>query len=124
MKDLPPDYRKPNQVWAEVEMPDVADWQTEANSRAARYKNSNPETGAVKGEINPSTAAITDEIPVGGYYRFKTNPNMTGNWMIGGSMKVNRVLSPEEVQAINEAAGVADLPPFSPLDLLEYYNKK
>lgn len=124
MKNMPPDYRKPNQVWAEVEMPDVVDWQSEANRRAALYKNSNPETGAVAGEINPATAAITDAIPEGGYYRFKTNPNMTGNWMIGGSMKVNRVLSPEEVMAINEKAGVADLPPFSPLDLLKYYGNK
>ena len=40
---------------------------------------------------------------------------MTGDWLIGGSMKVNRVLTPEEVMAINEAKGVADLPRFEPL---------
>jgi hypothetical protein len=42
---------------------------------------------------------------------------MTGNWLIGGSMKVNRVLDDKEVRSINKAAGVADLPrakPFSP----------
>jgi len=35
---------------------------------------------------------------------------MTGEWLIGGNMKVNRVLTDDEVRAINEAAGVADLP--------------
>jgi hypothetical protein len=41
---------------------------------------------------------------------------MTGNWLIGGAMKVNRVLDDKEVKAINKAAGVSDLPraqPFS-----------
>lgn len=105
-----PDYRPQNQVWAEIEMPADVDWQTEALRRAERNK---------AGNIIPRTAHITDQIPEGGHYRYKTNPNMTGDWMIGGSMKVNRVLSPEEVQKINEAAGVADLPPFSPLDFLK-----
>jgi hypothetical protein len=35
---------------------------------------------------------------------------MTGEWLIGGNMKVNRVLTDDEVRAINEAAGVSDLP--------------
>jgi hypothetical protein len=55
-------------------------------------------------------AHITDQVPLGGFYRYKTNPNMTGNWLIGGNMKVNRVLPDEEVKAINDAAGTADLP--------------
>jgi hypothetical protein len=55
-------------------------------------------------------AHITDQVPFGGFYRYKTNPNMTGNWLIGGNMKVNRVLPDEEVKAINDAAGTADLP--------------
>lgn len=101
-----PDYRPPNQVWAEVEMPNDVDWQTIAAQRAERNK---------MGEIIPRTAHITDQLPEGGHYRYKTNPNMTGDWMIGGSMKVNRVLSPEEVMSINEAAGVSDLPPWTPL---------
>lgn len=88
-----PDYRPDDQVWAEVEMADDHDWQSEANRRGTGVK-----------------AAITDQVPLRGHYRFKTNPNMTGNWLIGGHMKVNRVLSDEDVAAINEAAGVADLP--------------
>ena len=97
----PPDYRPADQVWAEVEMPDDVDWQSVANSRGQRTK---------AGTIDPKTAHITDQVPAGGHYRYKTNPNMTGNWMIGGSMRVNRILSDDEVKSINDAAGAADLP--------------
>lgn len=88
-----PDYRPDNHIWAEVEMAADKDWQSVANSRGKGVK-----------------AHITDQVPYGGFYRYKTNPNMTGNWLIGGNMKVNRVLSDEEVKAINDAAGTADLP--------------
>ena len=102
-----PDYRRPGEVWAEVEMPADVNWQDIANQRAKLNK---------AGKIIPSTAHITDEIPLGGHYRYKTSPNMEGNWLIGGEMKVNRILTDEEVQAINEAAGRADLPRFVPFD--------
>jgi hypothetical protein len=101
-----PDFRRPEEVWAEVEMPNDIDWQTIANQRAELNK---------AGKIIPRTAHITDELPLGGHYRYKTSPNMEGNWLIGGDMKVNRILTDEEVQAINEAAGKADLPRFTPL---------
>jgi hypothetical protein len=39
---------------------------------------------------------------------------MTGNWLIGGSMKVNRVLTDKEVERINKAAGLEDLPRDTP----------
>jgi hypothetical protein len=102
-----PDFRRPDEVWAEVEMPADVDWQTIANQRARLNK---------AGEPIASTAHITDTIPEGGHYRYKTSPNMQGNWLIGGNMKVNKVLTDEEVQAINEAAGVADLPRFTKFD--------
>ncbi len=88
-----PDYRPDDQVWAEVEMAADHDWQSEADSRGKGVK-----------------AHITDQVPLKGFYRYKTNPNMTGNWLIGGHMKVNRVLSDDEVKSINDAAGTADLP--------------
>ena len=100
-----PDFRRPDEVWAEVEMPADVDWQQIANQRARLNK---------AGQPIASTAHITDAIPEGGFYRYKTSPNMQGNWLIGGGMKVNKVLTDEEVQAINEAAGVADLPRFTP----------
>jgi hypothetical protein len=82
-------------------MADDVDWQKVANERARITK---------KGTPDPKTAHITDQVPFGGYYRYKTNPNMTGEWLIGGDMRVNRILTDDEVKAINDAAGVSDLP--------------
>ena len=102
-----PNIREDNQVWAEIEMPADVDWQAVANARAKITK---------KGTPDPKTAHITDQLPSGGHYRYKTNSNMTGNWLISGEMKVNRVLDRSEVNAINEAAGVKDLPTLSELN--------
>lgn len=105
-----PDRRPKNQVWAEVEMPNDVDWQSEANRRGTNKQ----------GKLIPVKAHITDQIPLGGHYRYKTNPNMTGNWLIGGAMKVNRVLPDEEVQKINKKAKVSDLPRSEPIKLKDY----
>ena len=96
-----PAFRKPDQVWAEVEVAADVDWQDRANKAAVKNKD---------GSIRVQTAHITDRIPKGGFYRYKTNPNMEGNWIISGDLKVNRVLSNEEVDQINRQAGVSDLP--------------
>lgn len=98
---LPPDYRPDEHVWAEVEIPADVDWQKVALERARKSKS---------GKIVANTAHITDQLPKGGHYSYKTNPNMTGEWLISGSMKVNRILSDEEVEEINKKHGVADLP--------------
>ena len=105
---MPPNIREENQVWAEVEMLDEFDWQSVANERARIKKDGTPDV---------KTAHITDQVPYGGFYRYKTNPNMTGNWLIGGELKVNKVLSSKEVKKINDKAGVADLPKLSDLGL-------
>jgi hypothetical protein len=99
-----PDRRPANHAWAEVEMPNDVDWQAEANKRGTN----------AQGRVVPVKAHITDQIPKGGHYRYKTNPNMTGNWLIGGSMKVNKVLTDAEVARINKAAGISDLPRAEP----------
>ena len=103
-KLIAPDTRPHNHAWAEVEMPNDVDWQTEANKRGMNKK----------GELISKHAHITDQVPKGGHYRYKTNPNMTGNWLIGGAMKVNRILSDAEVKKINDRHGVADLPRAEP----------
>jgi hypothetical protein len=100
-KGKKPNVREDNQVWAEVEMGADVPWQEEAMKRAQKTK---------AGKINPRTAHITDQVPFGGHYRYKTNSNMTGNWIIGGEMKVNRILGDDEVKALNSANNVADLP--------------
>ena len=104
--------RGDDQVWAEVEMPADVDWQAIADSRAVMKKDGTP---------NVKTAHITDELPEGGYYRYKTNPNMQGNWLISGDMKVNRILDRDEVKRINAEAGVEDLP--TEAELKEYLGK-
>lgn len=109
-----PDLRSTNHVWAEVEMPADVDWQAVANERGINKS----------GKLIAKEAHITDQIPEDGFYRYKTNSNMTGNWMIGGSMKVNRVLSDEEVKQINDAAGAADLPRAEPFDYEGYGFRK
>jgi hypothetical protein len=106
-----PDIRNSNQVWAEVEMAADVDWQQEALNQAERTK---------AGKIKINTADITDRIPEDGYYKYKTNPQMTGSWIIGGSMKVNRILSDAEVAEINQGFGVKDLARTKPLDLAKY----
>lgn len=105
-----PRLRSPNHLWAEVSLPDDVNWQEEATKRGINKK----------GKVIAKNAHITDQIPKGGNYRYKTNPNMTGNWLISGSMKVNRVLPDEEVERINKEAGVKDLPRENPMDLKKF----
>lgn len=108
-----PNVRRDDQVWAEVELPADVDWQQEALRRANVKKN---------GEIEVGSAHITDRVPHGGSYRYKTNTNMTGEWLIGGELKINRVLDDAEVKSINDAAGVEDLPRYS--DFMDQYASK
>lgn len=96
-----PQYRPANQVWAEVEMPNDVDWQAEALKRSERTK---------AGTVNVQSAEIKDQVPYGGFYKYKTNPNMSGQWMISGNVKVNRGLSNDEVKQVGEQTGIPDLP--------------
>ena len=112
-----PNIREDNQVWAEVEVADDFDWQSVANSRAGVVKS-----GPRKGKLKVNEAHITDELPFEGHYRYKTNPNMTGNWLISGEVKINKVLDDVEVKKINDVAGVSDLPKLS--ELLEQSKPK
>lgn len=105
-----PTARPADQVWAEIEMSADVDWQAEADRRGTN----------ARGQLIAKNAEIKDGVPRDGYYRYKTNPNMTGNWLIGGSIKVTRILSDDKVKAINDAAGVADLPRNEPLDLARF----
>ena len=82
-------------VWAEVEYAADVDYQQEANE-AGINKNGNYE----------HAKAGLKHLPTNGYYRYRTNPNPeTDPWIITGAMKVNRVLTNEEVDEIVRAAG-------------------
>ena len=84
--DKYPSYRPAKQVWCECEVHTEVDYAT----KAGRYG--------------------LKTIPVNGGYWFKTNRNMYGEWYISGEIKVNRILTDDEVYAINEMYGVHDLP--------------
>ena len=82
-------------VWAEVEYAADKDWQSDADA-----------TGINKaGNFEHSLVALP-HIPTDGYYSYRTNPNpATDPWIITGAMKVNRVLTDEEVDNLVRAAG-------------------
>lgn len=82
-------------VWAECEIAADVDYQEEAMSYG--YTES--------GKFRHSYAGLP-RLPKDGFYRYRTNPDpKTEEWMITGAMKVNRLLSDEEVNQILEAQG-------------------
>lgn len=92
VKDLfPADF-----VWAECEYAMDVDYQEEAMSYG--YTEN--------GKFRHSYAGLP-KLPQDGYYRYRTNPNPdTVPWVITGAMKVNRILTDAETDAICRQAGV------------------
>ena len=95
--------RDEDTVWAEIELPNDVDWQSVANANARIKNDGTPEA---------KTAHITDQIPEGGFYYYNTKAGNPNQWLIGGSMKINRILDDAEVEQINMEAGVlgSDMP--------------
>lgn len=87
--------QKPDTVWCEVEYGTDVNYQPLANLNGTNKQ----------GKIVPVKAYLK-EIPMDGYYRYKTNPNMFEEWIIAGNIKVNRILTSEEVDRICEVNGV------------------
>lgn len=84
--DAKPSYRPSEQVWCECEVKTDNDYTKEAGRYGLK------------------------SIPKNGGYWFKTNSNMIGRWYISGEIKVNKILTDKEVNAINKRDGVFDLP--------------
>lgn len=95
------EFLNPNHVWCEVEYSTDVNYQEVANFNGRNKK----------GIVVPKNAYLTS-VPVNGYYRYKTNPMMTGEWIIAGSIKVNRIISDEEVRQICNGYGFEPLPRF------------
>ena len=91
-------YMHDDEVWCECEYSDAVDYQSVADQQGMR-----------DGVFHPRDAMLF-MIPVDGFYRYKTSPQMLGKWIIAGSMKVLRILSDEEVEAICRASGYDALP--------------
>ena len=84
-----------NFVWAEVEYANDVDYQDEARSYGI---NAN-------GKYQHSLAGLP-RIPVNGSYKYRTNPNPeTDPWIITGAIKINRLLTPSEVDEMVKNAG-------------------
>lgn len=84
-----------NFVWAEVEYADDVDYQDEAHKEGV---NEN-------GKFQHSLAGLK-RVPVDGSYKYRTNPDpKTDEWVITGAMRVNKILSREEVDELVKKAG-------------------
>ena len=90
----------PNVVIAEVELAADKDYQQAFEDSAIRTKD---------GKIKTNESGLR-EIPKDGFYNYTTNANnneLPGDWLIGGSLKINRILTQDEINARMDAAGVA-----------------
>ena len=106
-KDLfPADF-----VWAECEYAMDHDYQDEAMSYG--YTEN--------GKFRHSYAGLP-KLPTDGYYRYRTNPNPdTVPWVITGAMKVTRILTDEETDAICRENGVEPMKrEGGPIDLAKF----
>lgn len=90
-------YLKDGCVWCEVEYHTDRCYTPEAR-----------DAGWYKGKWSPARAQL-DYIPVGGYYKYRTNPMMTWAWVIAGEMKVNRIMDDNTVVEMCKAKGLEPL---------------
>ena len=93
------EYMNPDHVWCEVSYSDEINYQDIAN-----------ENGRNKKGIIIKKNAYLKEIPVNGFYRYKTSPQMFGEWIIAGAIKVERILTDAEVEALCKPYGLVPLP--------------
>ena len=104
------EYINENYVWAECSYADKINYQSQANENGRNKK----------GIIIPKNAYLKD-IPYDGYYRYKTSPNMYGNWIISGAIKVNKIMTDKEVNDILIANGIEPMPRYGgDIDLKEF----
>ena len=84
-----------NFVWTEVEYANDVDYQEEANKEGVNER----------GKYQHSLAGLK-KLPKNGSYMYRTNPDpRTDPWIITGAMKVNKILTPSEVDNLVREAG-------------------
>lgn len=76
----------PKRRWVRVKLSADVDWQTEADK-------------SPKGDIQ-------GRIPEGGYYRWVRSERQGGVWLIGGAIKIDKILTEEEIKQILLENGV------------------
>ena len=82
--------RAEDQVFVEVEMADDVDYQSML---------------AKEGKTD-----INDRVPKGGSYRYSDGQADSDQWVVGGDMKITKVLSRAESRQLQKERGVVDLP--------------
>lgn len=90
-------YMKDGCYWCEVEYKTDKCYSAEAREEGWR------------GGRWAASRAYLKRIPVGGYYKYKTNPQMVGEWIICGEMRIIRVMNDEEVERICRENGLEPL---------------
>lgn len=106
-------YMPDNLVWCEVEYVADVDYQPEANANGMQ-KN---------GKFSAKKAQL-DHVPVNGWYKYKTNPNMFGTWIIAGKIRVNRVITDDEVLELCKNWGLTPLKRKSPFNFSQFNTKE
>lgn len=96
-------------VWAECEYAMDVDYQPESDARGYERTKVDKDGNVIvtKSDKYQHSLAGLPKLPTNGYYKYRTNPNPdTVPWVITGQMKVNRLLSDAEVNAILEKNGI------------------
>ena len=101
-------YMHPDTVWCQCEYTDGIDYQEEAER-----------CGMHDGRVIERDAYL-HRIPVDGFYHYKTLPQMFGDWIIAGGMKIDRILSDDEVEEILKEYDLKPQPRKEPLDISSY----
>lgn len=99
-KEFPADF-----VWAECDYVMEIDYQDEATEQG--YMRTKPDGTTYKSDKYQHSLAGLPRMPKDGYYRYRTNPNPdTVPWVITGAIKVNKLLSDEDVAKILSEKGI------------------
>jgi len=84
-------YQRKDSVWCEIEIKDQKDYTEIAKGKTAKE-------------------SYLKYIPENGYYWYKTNPRAKVRWLICSDIKINKILSNEEVKQICKENGLEAQP--------------
>ena len=99
-------------VWAECDYAMDVDYQPEADEMGYMRTKVDDEGNVTtyKSDKYQHSLAGLKKLPSNGYYKYRTNPRPdTVPWVITGQMKVNRLLSDDEVNEILKSKGIAPI---------------
>lgn len=112
-KGKPPIYRNSDHVWGEVDMSADMDWYEWALKNGGKGRN-----GVLYGKVPDR---LINDVPTDGFYKYKTNRAQVDPWLLSGAMRVNKLMTDEEVQAVNRIMGkTPDLIRKEPFDWAKY----